>query len=210
MRCRPASTSRACAPRRPRRRGSASSTRSTRGCSERAVRAGQRRSRSHAWPGVARSTIYLDLRLRAGLFDALAAELFRTRRVRARRARRSRSRRARAPAWRHPRRRGDVRRPPRRLPCAALDGAAATAAPSAAPSQRLEEARAKGMVAPRAERLAEQDLLRDRRHGRGGRTRDLAGHAASTPSTCSTAAAGLSVDETVDLLTTTAERALYR
>ena len=73
---------------------------------------------------VARSTIYLVFGSRAGLFDALAAELFRTRRVRARGGGR------RDPDAREHLRGGirggtrDVRGPPRRLPRAVLDGAA--------------------------------------------------------------------------------------
>jgi AcrR family transcriptional regulator len=157
--------------------------------------------------GVARSTVYLIFGSRAGLFDALAAELFRSgefERV--------------VEAVAHPDAREHLRggfrggtgmfaahRDVFRVlySMAQLDAGAVGGA-----VERLEEARAKGM-ARLAERLAEQDLLRP------GISVEEASHviwllASFDAFDLLYSGRGLSVDATADVLVALAERSLYR
>ena len=149
-----AATSSACAPRRPRRPGAGSSTRSTSACARR--RPSRTVDRIARMAGVARSTVYLIFGSRAGLFDALGDDLLRRARYapgRGRRATRTRAStlrggiRAGAEMYATDR---DVARP-------ALHGAARRGGRRRRDAP--EEERARG-IARLARRLAEQGVLR--------------------------------------------------
>ena len=156
---------------------------------------------------VARSTIYLIFGSRAGLFDALAAELFRSGEF-------AKVEAAVAEPDARDHLRGGYRGGAEMFAAhrdvfrvlysmAALDANAVGGA-----VERLEEARAKGMERL-ARRLAEQDLLRP-----GVTVEDAANLiwllASFDAFDLLYTGRGMSVDEIVDLLVGTAERSLYR
>jgi AcrR family transcriptional regulator len=156
---------------------------------------------------VSRSTIYLIFGSRAGLFDALAAELFRSGEF-------ERVERAVANPDGRESLRGGIRGGAEMYAAhvevihalrsmAQLDASAA-----AGTVQRLEEGRSRGMD-DLAQKLAAQDLLRP------GLSVDEAAHVLWLVTSFDAfdvlySGRGLPVDAVVEILTTTAERSLYR
>ncbi len=156
---------------------------------------------------VSRSTIYLIFGSRAGLFDALAAELFRTGEF-------EQVERAVANPDGRESLRGGIRGGSEMYAAhlevihALRSQAQREASAAGGTVQRLEEGRAKGMT-DLARKLADQQLLRPEL------TITEAAHVLWLVTSFDAfdvlySARGLSLDETVEVLTTTAERSLYR